>query len=214
MKTKRILAFIIMLAIVASCKKSETKEGVVYKQLNKQFVFIRDIVQLRASNDPISQHIDSIINGFIVSEQVSTGVQKFDLSGDDALDIGFEIVNLFDYNDSLPQNFDTLAALVIPFSVEILDNSTWGYVDALNEGEIIQTGGNWYQRTSVLGTFLDAGKFNGKGEKYLGIRIPKNGGYHYGWVKIYCSQHNDTLRIISYALNNSTESPILAGQIQ
>jgi hypothetical protein len=55
---------------------------------------------------------------------------------------------------------------------------------------------------------------------YLGIRFPASGDgsknnntdYKYGWVKLYCSQHSDTLRIIDFAFNNNPEGEIKAGQ--
>ena len=61
---------------------------------------------------------------------------------------------------------------------------------------------------------MNAGQFQGNGEKYLGIRFSMNTDYNYGWIKLYCSQHNDTLRIIEYAFNVESGSPITAGQIE
>ena len=106
-----------------------------------------------------------------------------------------------------------MAARVIPKKLEILDNSTYNYCDALNKDDIISNSGNWTSSTCVLGTFLNAGLFNGKGEKYLAFRFNTNSNYKYGWIKIYCSNHNDTLRIIDYAYNDVENSEIKAGQI-
>ena len=41
------------------------------------------------------------------------------------------------------------------------------------------------KKTSVLGTFMNAGQFQGNGEKYLGIRFPENNNFKYGWIKIF-----------------------------
>ncbi|NJK85204.1 MAG: hypothetical protein HC906_03810 [Bacteroidales bacterium] len=56
--------------------------------------------------------------------------------------------------------------------------------------------------------------FNGKGQKFLGIRLPGENDYSYGWIRIYCSEHNDTLKIIDYAYNNKEGGFISAGQIE
>ena len=123
------------------------------------------------------------------------------------------IIDLNKFNPrGLPDTFDSLAARVDPLTLEILDNSTWGYPDALAEGTEITETGYWSEKTSVLGTFLQGGKFQGNGERYLGIRFPDGGKYKYGWVKLYCSMHNDTLRIIEYAYNDISENSIFAGQ--
>jgi hypothetical protein len=205
------LSFIIMTMII-SCEKS-TKESIVYRKVEKEYVLIRDAQALKESNDETSRYADSIMTGLIHAEFVSTGIKSFDLTGNSYLDIGFEIIDLHQFNpNKLPDSFDTLAARVIPISVEVLDNSTWGYADALDLDDPIHKDGNWSPQSCVLGTFMNAGRFNGQGEKYLGIRFPEGENFKYGWIKIYCSLHNDTLRIIDYAYNDIANGPIKAGQ--
>lgn len=210
------LLFILVITLIISCEKpiqDSTTDSIVYQKINKEFVIIRDVQTLQLSNDDISNHIDSILNGLIITEFISTGKKCFDLNNDLLFDIGFEIIDLNKFNPSgLPESFDSLAARVVPISCEILDNSTYGYPDTLNLNDQISESGNWNNKTSVLGTFMDAGKFQGHGEKYLGIRFSENNKYKYGWIKLYCSQHNDTLRIIEYAYNNIDNSLIYAGQ--
>lgn len=209
----------LVIAAILSCggndgnPNTDQSDNIVYHAVNKEFVLITDVETLLQSDDEISNHVDSILSGLIDAEFVSTGHKKFDLDGDDNFDIGFEIIDLNKLNpQGLPEEFDSLAARVIPYAVEILDNSTYGYCDALDQ-DIEIGGGNYYTHgTCVLGTFLDAGQFKGKGEKYLGIRFFNENTYKYGWIKIYCSQHNDTLRIIEYAYNDIGNSPIKAGQ--
>lgn len=199
--------------IISSCDKVENNSKIVYHAINKEYVLIRDVDFLQENNDEVSNHVDSILIGLIDTEFISTGQKKFDLDADLLFDIGFEIIDLNQFNpESLPKSFDSLAARVIPLTVEILDNSTFGYPNALDFGEQISKNGNWSNKTSVLGTFMNAGQFQGQGEKYLGIRFLKEDDFKFGWIKIYCSQHNDTLRIIEYAYNDFLNSDILAGQ--
>jgi hypothetical protein len=207
------LLIIVVFSVIVGCEKTEDKSNIVYFSIDKEYVLIRDVKSLQSNNDEISNHVDSIIKGLINAEFISTGQKEFDLDADFISDIGFEIIDLNKFNpEGLPESFDTLAARIIPISIEILDNSTYGYPDALDLGEQISKNGNWSNKTSVLGTFLGAGKFQGQGEKYLGFRFHKDDNFKYGWINIYCSQHNDTLRIIDYAYNDIINSRIKAGQ--
>jgi hypothetical protein len=207
------LTLILMILSIVNCENSDNSSDIFYKAVNKEYVFVRNVHTLQVSNDEISNHVDSILKGLINVEFVSTGQKMFDLNANNIPDIGFEIIDLNKYNpNGLPENFDSLAARVIPVSVEILDNSTYSYPDALELNKQISDNGHWSKNTCVLGTFTSAGQFKGKGERYLGIRLSNNGDYNYGWIKLYCSQHNDTLRIIEYAYNQIKNSQIKAGQ--
>jgi hypothetical protein len=215
------MAFYILF-IASSCKKekaddvdNQKQSTIVYSNVNKEFVLIRDIALLQASDDPISLYVDSILNGLIDADLVSTGLQKFDLNNDGEEDIAFEIIDLLNLNNGyLPPQFDSLAARVIPFNLQILDQSTFGYPDALVDGNKIEDGLYWTSFHGVLGTFANAGQFQGKGDRYLGIRINTSTDFLYGWVRLNCSQHNDTLKIISFAYNTVPGGSILAGQTE
>jgi hypothetical protein len=204
-------AFVLLLG---SCESTgNDKSDIKHQVLNKEYVFIRDVNLLQQSDDPVSEHIDSIISGLIDAEFISTGRKDFGLDDDPGSDIGFEIIDLNKFNpQGLPESFDSLAARVIPLETEILDNSTYGYPDALEGGDLISEAGHWTDRTGVLGTFMNAGQFQGMGERFLGIRLQGQDGYRYGWIRVFCSQHNDTLRIIDYAYNRFPDNSILAGQ--
>ena len=212
------ICFIILMIFssIQGCKEEEDDSGkdtIVYQYVNKEFVVIMNVDSLLQSDDEISNHIDSILHGLINSEVISTGQKDFNLDADPASDIGFEIIDLNKFNpQGLPENFDSLAARVIPLAVEILDNSTYGYCDALDSGYVISENANWTNGSCVLGTFMNAGQFQGRGEKYLGIRLTGDQKYRYGWIRLYCSQHNDTLRIIEYAYNDHVNGLIYAGQ--
>lgn len=152
---------------------------------------------------------DNIVSGTLAIQIISTGTQSIDLNKDGSVDLTFEIINLNDYNNPhLPPSFDTLAARVQPQTLQVLDNSTHGYVDALDAGSVIDDKGNWISTTGALATFTSAGQFKGK-EKYLGLRLK---GDLYGWVKIRCSAHNDTLRVTEYGYNKVIGRSIEAGQ--
>lgn len=199
--------------LTVGCDKLK-KNDITHESVNKNYVLIRDVETLQSSDDEISLRVDSILQGQIQEEFVSTGFKGLDIDGDRRFDLSFEIIDLNPLNNNnLPESFDSLAARVIPSNVEILDNSTFGYADALDKDDQIDDEGHWSSRAFVLGTFANAGNFNGKGEKYLGFRIQEGNDYQYGWVKLYCSQHNDTLKIMDYAFNKTLNKKILAGQV-
>lgn len=214
---KNTIGFLLLIPIIGiiSCNKNDdqSNNGIYYASVNKQYVFTRDLKSIASKTDEVSLHLDSILTGKINAQVVSTGSKSFDLNNDKLFDLSFEIIdlNLFNIN-KLPESFDSLAVRVAPATLEILDNSTYQYADALNANYNVNSSGNWSSMTCVLGTFGDAGQFKGKGEKYLGIRIAKDKSYLYGWIKLYCSQKNDTLRIIEYAYNQQLGSEIKTGQ--
>tara|TARA_B110000014_G_scaffold130333_1_gene89914 strand:+ start:2708 stop:3433 length:726 start_codon:yes stop_codon:yes gene_type:complete len=197
-----------------SCSK-QSKDNIIHQIVDEEYVVIRDVATLQTSNDPISSHIDSILSGFINTTIISTGQKGLDLDGDESTDLYFEIIDLQPYNPGgLPTHFDSLAARAGSSSIQFLDNSTWHYADALNQNNLIDNSQHFSSDNIVLGTFMNSGQFNGHGNKYLGIRIPNGNDYNYGWVKLYCSEHNDTLRILEYAYNETINNSILAGETQ
>ena len=207
---------LILISIFSSCEQLGLNQADIYHEsLNQEYVLIRDTELLQQSDDPISRRVDSIISGFIDETFISTGQKSFDLDESAGPDFAFEIIDLNQFNaKKLPVSFDSLAARVIPITGQVLDNSTYGYPDAMMKDETISEDGNWSSGNSVLGTFMNAGQFQGRGERFLGVRFPLSRGYSYGWIRIYCSQHNDTLRIIDYAYNLDRNGKILAGQTE
>ena len=150
------------------------------------------------------------IDDKIVVEDI-TKVIEIDLNDDREIDIAFEIINLNEFNQNSGNN-DSLAARVITPNVEILDNSTWGYADALDKDIMLTETMYWNLReTFVLGT-NPTSFFNGQGIKYLGFRLPQGNDFYYGWVKLECSQFCDELHIISFGISQEANHTILTGQ--
>lgn len=207
-----IYLFSLLLITGISCSK-KINDDIYYHELNNQYVFITEINALQASDDPISNHIDSILSGFINTSIISTGKQYIYLDENELPDLYFEIIDLNEFNaNNLPTGFDSLAARAGSNTVQFLDNSTWHYADALNYDDEIGPNDLWSENSVVLGTFASAGNFNGKGDKYMGFRIPYNGNYKYGWIKLNCSQHNDTLTIYEFGYHKTVNRKIKAGQ--
>ena len=207
-----IYLFSLLLITGISCSK-KINDDIYYHELNNQYVFITEINALQASDDPISNHIDSILSGFINTSIISTGKQYIYLDENELPDLYFEIIDLNEFNaNNLPTGFDSLAARAGSNTVQFLDNSTWHYADALNYDDEIGPNDLWSENSVVLGTFASAGNFNGKGDKYMGFRIPNNGKYNYGWIKLNCSQHNDTLTIYEFGYHKTLNRKIKAGQ--
>ena len=203
---------IISLFVGVSCSK-KNNDQIFHKQVNNQYVFITDVNILQASDDPISNHIDSILSGLINTSIISTGKQHINIDENEFPELYFEIIDLNEFNNNnLPTGFDSLAARAGSNTIQFLDNSTWHYADALNYDEEIGPNALWSENSVVLGTFASAGNFNGKGDKYLGFRIPYNGNYNYGWIKLNCSQHNDTLTIYEFGYHKTLNRKIRAGQ--
>ncbi|HOZ30534.1 MAG TPA: hypothetical protein PLL66_06420 [Bacteroidales bacterium] len=208
----KIIFFGIIVNLVSSCDRNNDVE-IVYKAINKNYILTTDIEALNLHDTIVAQHVDSILSGLLEVELISTGYIRFNLDEDTLTDIAFEIINLMPYNNNeMPEHLDTLAVRAYPFSAGILDNSTYKYADALDIETTISQEGNWTNQFVVLGTLAHGGQFNGKGEKYLAIRLNGENDFRYGWMRIYISEHNDTLRVIEYAYNKIEGSEIRAGQ--
>ncbi len=206
--------------IFISCDTDDPEDivdgQIVSSPIDRDIILPRTVEEIQNSDDPIAEHVDSILQGYIDADFISTGKQAIDLNSDKFPDISFDIIDLNEFNsEALPSSFDDLAARAHPINVEILDNSTYGYADALDLDIEIDEDNFWnVQQNIVLGTFLTAGQFKGAGDKYLGFRLKNNNDYNYGWIKINCSAHNDSLSILQYAYNQNVNSKILAGQTE
>jgi hypothetical protein len=197
----------------SACTKDKQAD-IVSASINYDLVLPINLQDYNNGTLSSTAQIDSILSGLINGQIVSTGQQSFDINADNVRDVSFEIIDLHLYNNgNLPDTLDSMAARVIPMGIEVLDNSTYSYTDALSKDEVINDNGNWSTNTCVLGTFANAGNFQGNGDKYLAFRIPNGSDYNYGWVKLNCSAHNETLRIIAFGYNKTLNNQVLAGQI-
>ncbi len=187
---KLLFVSIFLFAIVA-CNKEEEKNQDSDPQLTTQVYY---------------QEIDDVI----LREDITKRIE-IDLNDDREIDIAFELINLNDY-DQAQHLTDSLAARVITPNVAVLDNSTWGYADALDKDFLLTASMQWGTRENfVLGT-NPAGEFNGKGIKYLGFRMKNGNSFYYGWVKLECSQDRDVLHIISCGISEQANHLIQTGQ--
>lgn len=164
----------------------------VFSSLSCILIFVCCCIQI-ASAQIITQQINQTLIG--------PGQIGLDLNGDNYNEYTFDIISL---------SIGELAARVHPQgSAQILDNSTFGYPDALDVEDAVS--GYFHSNVGVLGTFNDAGQFNGKGNKFLGIKANIS-GTNLGWIELYCSEDRDTLTLLSFAYVSGQDGAINAGQ--
>lgn len=199
------------LFIFSSCEKDPM---IKHEKVNEEYVLTRDVNELQQKDDPISNHAKAIINGEIDAQYVNSGPIGLDVDQDENPDFEFEIINLREINGSdYPDTLVDLAIRATPKNnVSILDNSTYGYADALDRSTVIDEEGNWTSERVVLSTISTGGQFRGKNNKYLAFKMPNDNGASYGWIEISCSQNNDTLSISGFAYESVKNQPIEAGQ--
>jgi hypothetical protein len=152
------------------------------------------------------------INRMITSSDIIETIE-LDLNNSGTTNLTFQIVNLNEFNNP-PLQSDSLAVIVSTSGVQILDNSNFGYADALNSNFVLNSTLNWRLSNSfVLGTLANGGNFAGQGPKYLGFRVYNSTTDHYyGWVLLECSQARDTLTVVSCGMNEALNKPIQTGQ--
>lgn len=117
--------------------------------------------------------------------------ESFDLQIMENATLKFEIIPLADGNQ---------AARVFATNCEFLDNSTFGYPDALVRTDGISAAGNWADGNAVLGTTVgNGGLFEGEGNRFLGVKVQsEDGAVHCGWVRLNCNRGNTVLEILDY----------------
>ncbi len=162
--------------------------------------------------------LSNIMTGSVNAELTTKSQIFVDINSDGQDDIGFEIINLLESNGpDFPADYDTFAVRVLPLQSNVLDNSTYGYPDALEEDALIDSEALWSsgaRNALVLGTFLDAGQFKGQGWRYLGFRLNEGEQTKYGWIRLDVSDGNQSINIGDFGYNNTDGESILAGQTE
>ena len=118
------------------------------------------------------------------------------------------------YRNSNYKSSDTLSIKLIAHSENhttcshaFCVNSSNFDLTPLNENTLIPYPNFWGNPNEEYS--LD--NYIGKGEKYIGVSFIQS-QTNYAWIKIYCSPHNDTLKIIDWAYNQTESSRIKTGQ--
>lgn len=169
-----------------------------------------NIEKQQADDEIIYKSVDITLDGL--------GEEIVQIPFDDRLKFRFYIINLLDYNDNWDaENTDTLAAGVETFDTEVIDDSKYGYFNALDKDAVIgASSGFWNQRIESNGfafsTTWGVGEFKGTGDKYFGFRLKQDSGFIYGWFLVNCTEKSDQLQIKAYAYNKTVGNSIKAGQ--
>jgi hypothetical protein len=88
--------------------------------------------------------------------------------------------------------------------------ATVNVVDAKNLGDNF---GNWWQSyDSYIFQIPEFMTMNGAGNKYIGLRLFKNGNYYYGWVQVNVYTNADFVTVINYGFEDIPNTKITAGQ--
>ncbi len=71
--------------------------------------------------------------------------------------------------------------------------------------------GTWYSPYSVYLGYSYGGPFQGKGNKYVGVRFTNATGEHFGWIQVILTAGSSSLTIVDWAWEDEADTPILAG---
>jgi hypothetical protein len=169
--------------------------------LNTQNTFTLLLVSiLMLQSSPLSAQINSYSIANTITQ--TSGPYTIDVNNDGNDDYSFEILPLSGSN--------TAARVICLGNSGVMDNSTFGYPDALNFSDSVT--GPFSIGTNVLGTDVGgAGAFAGTGIHYLGIRVDASGQNHYGWISLEVSATNDTISLYEVGYQTVSSIGILAG---
>ena len=90
----------------ANISDGSCEYNINYKEINKEYIFKTNVDSIQASNDPISNHIDSILSGYINSSIVSTGELYLDIDQNEMIDL--YLVHWPDSNVDIRETFEVL----------------------------------------------------------------------------------------------------------
>lgn len=87
------------------------------------------------------------------------------------------------------------------------------YPLALSSGSMINSGLHW--SSGVTWSMLNdgAGNWINVVDKYIGVRVKKNGNYYYGWIRMDVDATPTFVKIKDYCVKTSPNSAISAGQM-
>ena len=145
------------------------------------------------------------INSYSIDQTVTLASNSFsiDVNDDNTDDYTFEILTL--------TNAATAARVISLGGSSVMDNSTFGYPDALACGDGV--GGPYSGGNAVLGTDVGGGGlFTGIGVKYLGLNINVAGQSHRGWISLEVDAGNDTIVLHEVGFASEMNEGIAAGQ--
>lgn len=147
----------------------------------------------------------SQITSYAVDEIVTIASGPFiiDVNNDGVNDYTFEIFPLVDGM--------TAARVISLGNSQVMDNSTFGYPDALNFGDPVTAPFN--SGNAVLGTDVGGGgQFTGLGSRYLGLNVDVSGMEHLGWILLEVAATNDTITVHEVGYQTLVGEGITAGQ--
>ena len=175
----------------------DTKKTITTQLKKTAFLFIA--LLFLVGNKAISQ-----INSYPVNQTItiSSGSFTIDVDNDSNDDYTFEI---------LPLSGSLTAARVVSLgNAQVMDNSTFGYPDALNLGTDVTD--PYSSGNAVLGTDIGGGGlFTGVGIKYLGLNLDISGESHLGWISLEVAASNDTIILYDIGYNTTASDEITTG---
>ena len=135
----------------------------------------------------------------------------FDVNADNKMDYMFHSTGWTTW--SYPPSTG-LTVYVESFDSNQVQNSPLLGTLAMSDGTPISDTAGWKSYSESLGSSLNnspwTGPFVKPSPRNLGFRILRQGQYYYGWVKLIVG-YDGTLSIFDFAVNDTANSPILAG---
>ncbi len=159
-----------------------------------------------------------VYNDIIPDTTISTngGVYKLDLNRDGIPDFKIELAKL-----SFPATMNSVDISILADYFSIASYSLDGcgnFANAFDTDYAIKNYANWSNNATV-GTYtlltttcMSTGFFNGQTNKYLGLKMIKNGTIFYGWVGIDVAANASWFKMKNYAFNiSSINAGIIVG---
>lgn len=156
---------------------------------------------------------DSLVTGnfdFAVLDINNDGIQDFTVIAIDTLYSNAPIKGAafgYYYNTTNSQYFSDNAVMSSGSRVDMLDNGAM-----VSSGQMWLSGG--FMALKLYGYPLYNMPWDmGGTDKFVGVKLELNGGFHYGWVRLDVNPGSDTIIVKDMAVELNEGDPILAGDM-
>lgn len=131
----------------------------------------------------------------------------------------FHLVSVFVYNNSNDQlEFKAISTNENMIYTDYLTPKVFNKHDTISANNSLAFSWNRYNPILITRIFtIDPannyweGEWKDKTEKYLGVKVKSNGGFHTGWIRISYSPHSSRIIVHDAALSKKAEADIIAG---
>jgi hypothetical protein len=214
MRSKKIVVLLLLGLIILSCKKNKSKDNTETKEVD-QIVYKDLTPDITINSINFFTNLPASSPCYVPFPEDSTAMLDIDLNNDNVADFKIEISHHFPYqNESYCGHCPTFSVLVMitPLSNDCSVSIMNGSINTgkpFEASEKISSQNSWTNSPVMCYVSSCDGTYSALGS-YLGLRIKNK----FGWIKANLTYSMNGITISEFAINQTDNNSILAGQKQ